>query len=229
MWDFSLSLSNSSLFSFLLFLLLSGCRFLSHSDPPYYRLFYTYVGTWVIICRLGDWAMENFVCVTLKFTWSSIGLYNILRRPTHPIPPPLPHWQLIGSQFSVAFFILCWWRPISPSVPPENHVIPPPTPPPKRWIMTDLIPTTYTTYIIIIYRLVIFPLSKLKRISINECSLYKCMWNLGLGAGGEITNIRSFSNLFISSSFLCLTFRFDKWPSEHGATPWDCWNEAFRY
>ena len=28
------------------------------------------------------------------------------------------------------------------------------------------------------------------------------MWNLGLGAGGEIMNIRSFSNHFISSSFL---------------------------
>ena len=42
----------------------------------------------VIIDRLGrkgGWSSEDFVCVTTKFTWSSVRLCNTLK-----IPPPPP-------------------------------------------------------------------------------------------------------------------------------------------
>ena len=134
--------------------------FLSHSDPLYSRLFLHLHRNRSLFIVWGIGALENFVCVTIKLTWSSIGLCNIPRRPNHSPPTPRPHWQLIGSQFSIAPFILCGWRPMSPSVPPENHVISsnslPTQPPSGEWWLTLYLPHT-----IIIYRLVIFPLFRL--------------------------------------------------------------------
>ena len=142
--------------------------FLSHSDPLYSRLFLHLHRDRSLFIVWGIGALENFVYVTIKLTWSSIGLCNIPRRPNHSPPTPRPHWQLIGSQFSIAPFVLCGWRPMSPSVPPENHVIssnsPPTQPPSGEWWLTLYLPHT-----IIIYRLVIFPLFRL--LNCKECPL----------------------------------------------------------
>ena len=68
--------------------------FLSHSDPPYSRLFLHLHRDRSLFIVWGIGALENFVCVTIKLTWSYIGLCNIPRRPNHsPLPPPV----LIGN------------------------------------------------------------------------------------------------------------------------------------
>ena len=113
-------------FSLFPFLLLSlAAVFLSHSHLPNSIFFLHLHRDRSLFIVWGIGALETFVCVTIKLTWSSIGLCNIPRRPNHSPPTPRPHWQLIGSQVSIAPFILCGWRPMSPSVPPETSPLAP--------------------------------------------------------------------------------------------------------
>ena len=86
------SLFSPFLYPFLFFslflslsLAISGCLFnliRIHLIPDY---FYSRDRSLFIV---GGKALENFVCVTIKVTWSSISLCYIIKRPTHPTPPP---------------------------------------------------------------------------------------------------------------------------------------------
>ena len=80
----------------------------------------------------------GFKCATMKLPVPS---------PKGPVlfyEPPLPHWQLIDSQFSITPPTLNTLLAMTdlPSVPPKNHVIPPqnnyhPPPPPPPGVAVN--------------------------------------------------------------------------------------------
>ena len=133
-------------------LLLSGCRFffLSHSVPLYSRLFLHLHRDRSFFIVWGIGALENFVCVTIKLTWSSIGLCIIPRRSNHSPPHPPSSLAINWQSIFYSPLYTLWLTTDIPLRTPwkpcylfkfSSH------PTPKRWMMTDLIPTTYYNYL----------------------------------------------------------------------------------
>ena len=124
--------------------------FLSHSDPLYSRLFLHLHRDRSLFIVWGIGALENFVCVTIKLTWSSIGLCNIPRRPNHSPPHPPSSLAINWQSIFYSPLYTLWLTTDVPLRTPwkpcylfkfSSH------PTPKRWMMTDLIPTTYYNYL----------------------------------------------------------------------------------